>query len=118
MFNLALPMRNSLTLSIHEVAGQNIDNILTGLRPFRDPHHTTSDVAYCEISLHTMGTLSYWVHQPIESHKSILRRFMLIEILALWCKSSAQYQSKKPSVGTTPDVEPIDAKTLLIDSTT
>ena len=23
------------TLSIHEVAGQNIDNILTGLRPFR-----------------------------------------------------------------------------------
>ena len=85
------------TLSIHEVAGQNIDNILTGLRPFRDPHHTTSDVALAlvgggrfpqpgEISLAHNGVLFLdemyefkrstleVLRQPIESHKITISR--------------------------------------------
>ncbi|MGB1050701.1 MAG: YifB family Mg chelatase-like AAA ATPase [Chitinophagales bacterium] len=83
------------TLSIHEVAGQNIDNILTGLRPFRDPHHTTSDVALVgggrfpqpgEISLAHNGVLFLdemyefkrstleVLRQPIESHKITISR--------------------------------------------
>lgn len=83
------------TLSIHEVAGQNIEHILTGLRPFRDPHHTTSDVALVgggrfpqpgEISLAHNGVLFLdemyefkrstleVLRQPIESHKITISR--------------------------------------------
>ena len=83
------------TVSIHEISGQNIDTLLTGLRPFRDPHHTTSDVALVgggkypqpgEISLAHNGVLFLdemyefkrstleVLRQPIESHTITISR--------------------------------------------
>ena len=83
------------TVSIHEISGQNIDTLLTGVRPFRDPHHTTSDVALVgggkypqpgEISLAHNGVLFLdemyefkrstleVLRQPIESHTITISR--------------------------------------------